>query len=169
MRGPTKTVLSPISSPILYGASMGIPYVRRRREAQVGANDANGSPMRRRCGDDARLGWLPTGAADAYPRSGRLTPATVRGYRELSDAGKTAHLDPKTRELIAIAVGVTRQCDGCITTHVHAARQQGATARYCRGAGRGDRGQCRSGARLLGSGDGRVRGSAARTVVSSRP
>jgi AhpD family alkylhydroperoxidase len=60
---------------------------------------------------------------------GRLTPATVRGYRELSDAGsKTAHLDPKTRELIAIAVGVTRQCDGCITTHVHAARQHGATA-----------------------------------------
>ena len=60
---------------------------------------------------------------------GRLSPATVRGYRELSDAGsKTAHLDPKTRELIAIAVGVTRQCDGCITTHVHAARRQGATA-----------------------------------------
>jgi AhpD family alkylhydroperoxidase len=60
---------------------------------------------------------------------GKLTPATVRGYRELSDAGsKSAHLDPKTRELIAIAVGVTRQCDGCITTHVHAARRQGATA-----------------------------------------
>jgi len=60
---------------------------------------------------------------------GRLTPATVRGYRELSDAGKqTAHLDAKTRELIAIAVGVTRQCDGCITTHVEAARKHGATA-----------------------------------------
>ena len=60
---------------------------------------------------------------------GRLTPETVRGYRELSDAGsKTAHLDAKTRELIALAVGVTRQCDGCITTHVHAARQAGATA-----------------------------------------
>lgn len=60
---------------------------------------------------------------------GKLTPATIRGYRELSGAGSTtAHLDAKTRELIAIAVGVTRQCDGCITTHVHAARQQGATA-----------------------------------------
>jgi AhpD family alkylhydroperoxidase len=59
---------------------------------------------------------------------GRLTPPTVRGYRELSDAGaKTAHLDAKTRELIAIAVGVTRQCDGCITTHVHAALKHGAT------------------------------------------
>ncbi len=60
---------------------------------------------------------------------GRLSPVTVRGYRELSDAGsKTARLDAKTRELIALAVGVTRQCDGCITTHVHAARAQGATA-----------------------------------------
>ena len=59
---------------------------------------------------------------------GRLTPQTVRGYRELSDAGnKTARLDAKTRELIAIAVGVTRQCDGCIATHVHAARTSGAT------------------------------------------
>lgn len=59
---------------------------------------------------------------------GRISPATVRGYRELSGAGgKTAHLDGKTRELIAIAVGVTRQCDGCITTHVHAARTEGAT------------------------------------------
>ena len=60
---------------------------------------------------------------------GRLSPGTVRGYRELGDAGtKTAHLDAKTRELIALAVGVTRQCDGCITTHVHAACKQGATA-----------------------------------------
>ena len=60
---------------------------------------------------------------------GRLSPQTLRGYRELSDAGaKTARLDAKTRELIALAVGVTRQCDGCITTHVHAARRRGATA-----------------------------------------
>jgi AhpD family alkylhydroperoxidase len=59
---------------------------------------------------------------------GRLSPGIVRGYRELSDAGsKTAHLDAKTRELIAIAVAVTRQCDGCITTHVYAARKQGAS------------------------------------------
>jgi AhpD family alkylhydroperoxidase len=97
---------------------------------------------------------------------GKLTPATVRGYRELSDAGsKTAHLDPKTRELIAIAVGVTRQCDGCITTHVHAARQKGATAGEIAEALGGDRGQRRSGARLFGSCDGRVSGGG-RAVVS---
>ena len=59
---------------------------------------------------------------------GRLSPGTVGGYRELGDAGsKTGHLDAKIRELIAIAVSVTRQCDGCIVIHVEAARKQGAT------------------------------------------
>jgi AhpD family alkylhydroperoxidase len=59
---------------------------------------------------------------------GKLSPDIVRGYRQLSDAGaKTSHLDAKTRELIAIAVGVTRQCDGCIVTHTDQALKQGAT------------------------------------------
>jgi len=59
---------------------------------------------------------------------GSLSPETVRGYKELSDAGaKTGHLGAKTRELIALAVAVTRQCDGCITTHTSAALKQGAT------------------------------------------
>jgi AhpD family alkylhydroperoxidase len=59
---------------------------------------------------------------------GRTSPETVRGYRGLGDAGaKTTLLGAKTRELIALAVAVTRQCDGCITTHTTAAIQQGAT------------------------------------------
>ena len=58
----------------------------------------------------------------------RLSPGIIRGYRELSDAGnKTNHLDAKTRELIALAVGVTRQCDGCIAVHAEAALKHGAT------------------------------------------
>jgi AhpD family alkylhydroperoxidase len=58
----------------------------------------------------------------------KLSPDTIRGYRELSDAnGKTGKLDPKTRELISLAVAVTRQCDGCITFHTDAAVKQGAT------------------------------------------
>ena len=57
----------------------------------------------------------------------RTNAAIVRGYRELSNAGENGALDRKTRELIAIAVGVTRQCDGCITTHVDAAVTHGAT------------------------------------------
>jgi AhpD family alkylhydroperoxidase len=59
---------------------------------------------------------------------GRITPGTVRGYRELSEAGSRKDLlGAKTRELIALAVAVTRQCDGCIAFHTTAALKQGAT------------------------------------------
>lgn len=59
---------------------------------------------------------------------GKLSPDTLKGYMTLSGAGaQTAHLDGKTRELIALAVAVTTRCDGCITTHVDAALKQGAS------------------------------------------
>jgi AhpD family alkylhydroperoxidase len=59
---------------------------------------------------------------------GKMSPDTVRGYRQLSDAGtKKDLLGAKTRELIALAVAVTRQCDGCITIHTDAALKHGAT------------------------------------------
>jgi len=58
----------------------------------------------------------------------KLSPDVVRGYAQLGNAGaKTGHLDAKTRELIALAVAVTRQCDGCITTHTDTAVKHGAT------------------------------------------
>jgi AhpD family alkylhydroperoxidase len=57
-----------------------------------------------------------------------LSPDTVRGYQTLSGAGqKTGHLDPKTRQLISLAVAVTTRCDGCITVHTDAAIKAGAT------------------------------------------
>jgi len=59
---------------------------------------------------------------------GKRSPGTLQGYQALSKAGAaTGHLDAKTRELIALAVAVTRQCDGCITTHVDAALRHGVT------------------------------------------
>jgi len=59
---------------------------------------------------------------------GRFSPDTLAGYLTLSGAGaKTAQLDAKTRELIALAVAVALRCDGCITVHVAAARKHGAT------------------------------------------
>ncbi|MGH8477192.1 MAG: carboxymuconolactone decarboxylase family protein [Methylococcales bacterium] len=58
----------------------------------------------------------------------KLSPDTVRGYTQLGGAGaKTGRLDAKTRELIALAVSVTRQCDGRITVHTDAAVKHGAT------------------------------------------
>jgi len=42
-------------------------------------------------------------------------------------AKKTNLLDAKTRELIALAVAVSVQCDGCIVVHTDAALKNGAT------------------------------------------
>lgn len=59
---------------------------------------------------------------------GSMSPDTVRGYQTLSRAGeKTAQLDAKTRELIALAVAVTTRCDGCITVHAAEAVKHGAS------------------------------------------
>ena len=58
----------------------------------------------------------------------KISPDTVRGYSQISGAaGKAGQLDAKTREMIALAVAVTRQCDGCIAVHVDAAVKAGAT------------------------------------------
>lgn len=59
---------------------------------------------------------------------GKLSPDTLKGYAALSNAGRASDiLGAKTRELIALAVAVTVRCDGCIATHVEAARKAGAT------------------------------------------
>jgi AhpD family alkylhydroperoxidase len=62
------------------------------------------------------------------PPSAALPTDTVKGYGTLSGAAqKTGLLDPKTRELIAVAVAITLRCDGCITVRTDAARKLGAT------------------------------------------
>jgi AhpD family alkylhydroperoxidase len=92
---------------------------------------------------DARRHWRPNEEFDmhmldwnAYRQQlvaavgglAKLSPETVRGYTALSAAGaKTGHLDPKTRELIALAVAVSLRCDGCITVHSAEARKHGAS------------------------------------------
>ena len=59
---------------------------------------------------------------------GRANRDILKGYRGLSEAGNTTNLlGPKVRELIALAVAVTRQCDGCIAVHTDAAIQHGAS------------------------------------------
>jgi AhpD family alkylhydroperoxidase len=59
---------------------------------------------------------------------GELSPGTVAGYQSLIRAGhKAGRLDARTRELIALAVAVTAQCDGCITVHVAEALKHGAS------------------------------------------
>ena len=55
-------------------------------------------------------------------------PDLVKAYASLHHANaKSAHLDAKTRELIALGVAVTLRCDGCINAHTDAAIAAGAT------------------------------------------
>jgi AhpD family alkylhydroperoxidase len=58
----------------------------------------------------------------------RAIPDVYEGYRALHDAALAAGaLDAKTKELIALAIAVSKECDGCIAAHAHAAVRQGAT------------------------------------------
>ncbi|AWN30514.1 MULTISPECIES: carboxymuconolactone decarboxylase family protein [unclassified Streptomyces] len=55
-------------------------------------------------------------------------PDVYQGYKGLNDAVlRAGALDSKTKELIALAIAVSKQCDGCIAAHAHAAVLKGAT------------------------------------------
>lgn len=55
-------------------------------------------------------------------------PEVYRGFAALHEAALAAGaLDTKTKELIALAISVVEQCDGCIAAHAQAAVLQGAT------------------------------------------
>ncbi|GAA3540363.1 carboxymuconolactone decarboxylase family protein [Aeromicrobium flavum] len=55
-------------------------------------------------------------------------PDVYRGFNELSTAAfADGDLDRRTKELIALAIGVVEGCDGCIASHGQAAAMAGAT------------------------------------------
>jgi AhpD family alkylhydroperoxidase len=55
-------------------------------------------------------------------------PEVYAGYKQLHDAALAdGAVDAATKELIALAIAVTRECDGCIAAHAHGAVQQGVT------------------------------------------
>jgi AhpD family alkylhydroperoxidase len=58
----------------------------------------------------------------------RDIPATTQGFSQLAQAATAAGaLDKKTKELIALAIGVATRCDGCIGFHTEALAKLGAT------------------------------------------
>lgn len=58
----------------------------------------------------------------------RAIPDVYRGFGELHRAAFVAgELDVKTKELIALAIGVVEGCDGCIASHAQAAAYAGAS------------------------------------------
>ena len=58
----------------------------------------------------------------------RAVPDVYKGFGELHRAAfAPGALDTRTKELIALAIGVVEGCDGCIASHAQAAVRAGAT------------------------------------------
>ena len=58
----------------------------------------------------------------------RAIPEVYQGFGELHRAAfADGALDTRTKELIALAIGVSEGCDGCIASHAQAAVRAGAT------------------------------------------
>jgi AhpD family alkylhydroperoxidase len=56
-------------------------------------------------------------------------PGVYSGYKRLSAAAMgDGELPSRVKELIALAIAVTRECDGCVAAHARGAAQSGATA-----------------------------------------
>ena len=55
-------------------------------------------------------------------------PDVMKAFSGMANAALAPNaLDTKTKELIALAIGVSTRCDGCIAFHAQAAMKQGAT------------------------------------------
>ena len=57
-----------------------------------------------------------------------MIPDAYAGFVAMSQgAMKPGALDKRTKELIALAIGVVHRCDGCIASHARGAARAGAT------------------------------------------
>lgn len=55
-------------------------------------------------------------------------PDTMKAFGALSTAATAAKaIDTKTKELMALAIGIAVHCDGCVAYHTKMAHQHGAT------------------------------------------
>ncbi|MES0810152.1 carboxymuconolactone decarboxylase family protein [Roseibium sp. SCPC15] len=66
---------------------------------------------------DGRMAEVRKGAPDAAKGFGMLAAGAM----------KAGAIDAKTKELIALAIGITARCDGCLAYHARAAAKLGAT------------------------------------------
>ena len=73
----------------------------------------------------------PAMAANLIPAIRELhkdAPGVMKAFPEMgASAHESAALDPKTKELLAVAISVAVRCDPCVTFHVEGARKHGAT------------------------------------------
>ncbi len=68
-------------------------------------------------------------AANSGRNMRHYIPEVYDGYAQLHSAAmKDGALGAKYKELIALAIAVTRECDGCIASHSRSAAKLGATS-----------------------------------------
>jgi len=64
-----------------------------------------------------------------YRELGAAIPDVMAGFGALHTATMAeGALSAKVKELIALSISITRECDGCIAAHARGAARQGATA-----------------------------------------
>lgn len=57
-----------------------------------------------------------------------LIPEVMKGYAEMSRAAMSeGELTSAFKELLALAIAITRECDGCIVAHSRGAARHGAS------------------------------------------
>jgi AhpD family alkylhydroperoxidase len=65
---------------------------------------------------------------DGAGRLREALPDTMRGFAALgSGSSKAGALEPKFKEVIALAISVAVRCDGCVAYHAKAAHDRGAS------------------------------------------
>lgn len=57
----------------------------------------------------------------------QAAPEAMSAFASLSTSSTSAkHIDTKTKELMALAIGIAVHCDGCVAFHTKMAHQHGA-------------------------------------------
>jgi len=73
----------------------------------------------------------PKMVTDLKTSVGRLSkgiPDTMKGFAAMREAAHAeGALEPKTKELVAMAISVAVRCDGCIASHTNGAEMHGAS------------------------------------------
>jgi AhpD family alkylhydroperoxidase len=65
---------------------------------------------------------------DGAGRLREAIPDTMRGFAALgAGTSKAGALEPRFKELIALAISIAARCDGCVAYHAKAARDRGAS------------------------------------------
>lgn len=55
-------------------------------------------------------------------------PGLMRSFAQvMTEATKPGALDPKIKELMALAISIALRCEGCVAFHTRAAQKKGAT------------------------------------------